>query len=197
MRKFNDKKLLIASHNAGKLPEIKELLSPFDLEIISAADLKIEEPEETESTFKGNACLKALNCARISKLPSLADDSGLVVHALNGQPGIHSARWAGPERDYVKAAQRIKDGLSGQDDYSAYFICTLALAWPDGHTETFVGRWDGTLTFPARGSNGFAYDSIFVPNGYEITVGEMPPEEKQRLSHRTKAFQQLVEGCFG
>ncbi len=197
MRKFTDKKLLLATHNLGKLREIKELLLPFGLEIISAADLKIQEPEETESTFEDNARLKALHCARISKLPSLADDSGLVVHALNGQPGIHSARWAGLERDYTKAANRIKEGLSGQNDYSANFICTLALAWPDEHVEIFAGRWDGTLTFPARGSNGFAYDSIFIPNGYQITVGEMPSEEKYRLSHRTKAFQQLVEKCFG
>ena len=180
MRKFNDKKLLIASHNAGKVREIKELLAPFGLEIISAADLKIEEPEETEDTFEGNARLKALYCARLSNLPSLSDDSGLVVPALGGQPGVYSARWAGPEKDFNKAMKRLEDELSGKSNRSAYFICTLALAWPDGRVETFEGRWDGMLVFPSRGQNGFGYDPIFIPNGCQITAAEMAPEIKYK-----------------
>ena len=196
MRKFNDKKLLIASHNAGKVREIKELLAPFGLEIISAADLKIEEPEETEDTFEGNARLKALYCARLSNLPSLSDDSGLVVPALGGQPGVYSARWAGPEKDFKKAMKRLEDELSGKSNRSAYFICTLALAWPDGRVETFEGRWDGMLIFPSRGQNGFGYDPIFIPNGCQITAAEMVPEIKYKSSHRAKAFKKLVDGCF-
>jgi XTP/dITP diphosphohydrolase len=197
MRKFRDKKLLIASHNAGKVREITELLLPFGLEIISAADLKIEEPEENESTFEGNARLKALYCAKASQLPSLADDSGLVVPALNGQPGVYSARWAGPEKDFNMAMQRLESELSGQSNRSAYFICTLALAWPDGYVEIFEGRWDGMLTFPARGANGFGYDPIFIPNGCQVTAAEMMPQEKRKQSHRAKAFKKLVDKCFG
>ena len=197
MRKFKDKKLLIASHNAGKVREIKELLLPFGLEIISAADLKIEEPEETEPTFEGNARLKALYCAKASQLPSLADDSGLVIAALDGQPGVYSARWAGPEKDFNKAMKRIEDELFGKNNRSAYFICSLALAWPDGYVQTFEGRWNGMLTFPARGLNGFGYDPIFIPNGSQITAAEMTPQEKQKLSHRAKAFKKLVDECFG
>lgn len=197
MRKFKDKKLLIASHNAGKVHEIKELLLPFGLEIISAADLKIEEPEETEPTFEGNARLKALYCAKASHLPSLADDSGLVIAALDGQPGVYSARWAGPEKDFNKAMKRIEDELFGKNNRSAYFICSLALAWPDGYVQTFEGRWNGMLTFPARGLNGFGYDPIFIPNGSQITAAEMTPQEKQKLSHRAKAFKKLVDECFG
>ena len=197
MRKFNDKKLLIASHNAGKIREIKELLLPFGFEIISAADLKIEEPEETEATFEGNARLKALYCAKASQLPSLSDDSGLVIPALGGQPGIYSARWAGPEKDFNKAIKRVEDELSGKSNRSAYFICTLALAWPDGYVEIFEGRWDGMLIFPARGVNGFGYDPIFIPNGCQVTAAEMLPQEKHKISHRAKAFKKLMDKCFG
>jgi XTP/dITP diphosphohydrolase len=196
MRKLNEKKLLIASHNSGKIREISALLLPFELEIVSAEQLKIQEPEETELTFEGNARLKAVHCARFSNLPSLADDSGLVIPALGGQPGVYSARWAGPDKDFNKAMKKVEDELTGKNNRSAYFVCTLALAWPDGHAEIFEGRLDGRLTFPGRGLNGFGYDPIFVPNGFQITAAEMTPEEKHKLSHRAKAFKKLVDGCF-
>jgi XTP/dITP diphosphohydrolase len=196
MRKFTSSKLLIGSHNKGKVREIQELLKPFGLEVISAADLGMEEPDETEDSFGGNALLKATYCAKHSNLPSLADDSGLVIPALNGAPGIYSARWAGPERDFTKAMGRVEDELKDKDDHSAHFICCLALAWPDGHSEIFTGRWDGTLIFPPRAQHGFGYDPIFVPKGYDKTVAEMKPEQKYALSHRAQAFKQLVEGCF-
>lgn len=197
MRKFTDSKLLIASHNKGKVREIGELLKPYGLEVISACDLNIEEPEETEDTFEGNALLKAVYCTKHSGLPSLADDSGLVVHALGGAPGIYSARWAGPDRDFAKAMKRVEEELKDKKDHSAHFICSLALAWPDGHSEVFTGRLDGHLTFPPRGLHGFGYDPIFIPNGYDITAGEMDPEQKHAISHRAHAFKQLVEACFG
>lgn len=196
MRKFTDSKLLIASHNKDKVHEIGELLKPFSLEVISASDLNIEEPEETENTFEGNSLLKAMYCAKHSNLPSLADDSGLVVPALGGAPGIYSARWAGPKRDFTKGMKRLEKALKGKDDHSAYFICSLALAWPDNHNEVFTGSLGGHLTFPPRGEHGFGYDPIFIPNGYDITVAEMKPEKKQAISHRSHAFNQLIEACL-
>ena len=197
-RKFAEDRLLIASHNAGKVREIGALLAPFSVEVISAGQLDIEEPEETETTFTGNATLKAHFSAKASGLPALSDDSGLVVPALNGDPGIYSARWGGPEKDFNLAMRKVEEALqaSGSDDRSAYFICALCLAWPDGHEEIFEGRVDGTLVWPGRGDRGFGYDPIFVPDGFDITFGELDPDAKHGMSHRADAFNQLVDACF-
>jgi XTP/dITP diphosphohydrolase len=194
-RRFTEKKLVLASHNKGKAKEIAELLEPFAIEVISAGALGLPEPDETEDSFIGNAKLKALAATRAAKLPALADDSGLCVDALDGAPGIFSARWAGPDKDFGAAMQRVLQGIAGQPR-GAHFVAALALAWPDDHCEVFEGKVFGTLTEAPRGDRGFGYDPIFVPNGYAITFGEMDPAEKHRMSHRADAFRQLVAGCF-
>ena len=198
-RKFAEKTLVVASHNGGKVREIRELLAPFGIETLSAGDLGLDEPEETGDTFRANAELKALAAAKASGKPSLADDSGLCVEALGGAPGIYSARWAGPQKDFDFAMERVRLGLveEGTLDTRAHFVCGLALAWPDGHIEYFEGRVDGELVWPPRGDKGFGYDPMFVPNGYEETFGEMEPERKHAMSHRADAFRQLVDNCFG
>ena len=196
VRKFSGRQLLVASHNQGKLREIGEFLAPYDVEVLSAAGLGLPEPEETGSTYEANAVLKAEAGASGANLPALADDSGISVRALNGQPGIYSARWAGPQRDFALAMKKVEDLLSGQDDRRASFISVLALAWPDGHVDCFEGRVDGTLIWPPRGDRGFGYDPMFVPDGYDITFGEMDPNEKHRISHRAIAFRRLVEAVF-
>ena len=198
-RKFAEKTLVVASHNAGKVREIRELLAPFGIETLSAGDLGLDEPEETGDTFRANAELKALAAAKASGKPSLADDSGLCVEALNGAPGIYSARWAGPQKDFDFAMERVRLGLveEGTLDTRAHFICGLALAWPDGHIDYFEGRVDGELVWPPRGDKGFGYDPMFVPNGFDETFGEMEPERKHAMSHRADAFRQLVDSCFG
>lgn len=187
---------MIASHNPGKAREIADLLAPFGVAVVSAATLGLPEPEETGTTFTANAELKARAAARGSGLPALADDSGLEVAALKGAPGIHSARWAGPNKDFAAAMKKIEDALQGHDDRTARFICALALAWPDGHCEVFEGRVDGHLVWPPRGSRGFGYDPIFVPEGFDKTFGEMEPEAKHAISHRADAFRKLVAACF-
>jgi XTP/dITP diphosphohydrolase len=194
-RRFTDKKLVIASHNKGKAKEIAELLAPFAIEIISAGTLGLPEPEETEDSFIGNARLKALAATRASGLPALADDSGLCVDSLDGAPGIFSARWAGPSKDFGSAMNRVLKEIDGKPR-GAHFIAALALAWPDGHCEVFEGRVDGTLVDTPRGNRGFGYDPIFRPNGHDLTFGEMDPDAKHRMSHRADAFRQLVTGCF-
>jgi len=198
-RKFAEKTLVVASHNAGKVREIRELLAPFGIETLSAGDLGLDEPEETGETFRANAELKALAAAQASGKPALADDSGLCVEALNGAPGIYSARWAGPQKDFDFAMERVRLGLveEGTLDTRAHFICGLALAWPDGHIDYFEGRVDGELVWPPRGGKGFGYDPMFVPNGFDETFGEMEPERKHAMSHRADAFRQLVDRCFG
>lgn len=197
-RKFAGERLIVASHNPGKVAEINDLLSRFSVEAVSAASLDLIEPEETGKTFVENAVLKAEAAAMAAGLPALADDSGLVVAALDGQPGIYSARWAGPSKEFRLAMERVEAELqaSGSEDRSAYFVCVLALAWPDGHIETFEGRVYGTLVWPARGDKGFGYDPIFVPDGFDITFGEMEPQRKHDMSHRAVAFAQLVDACF-
>ncbi len=195
-RHFDEKKLVIASHNPGKVREIGELLAAFDVEVVSAGELNLPEPEETETTFIGNAILKAKASATGSGLPALADDSGLAVTALNGDPGIYSARWAGPDKDFGIAMQMVQDDLGDSVDRSAKFVCALALAWPDGHVETFQGEVHGAISWPPRGEKGFGYDPIFVPDGHDITFAEMEPEAKHAMSHRAVAFRQLVEACF-
>lgn len=188
--------LIVASHNQGKVAEIRHLLAPFGITVQSAADLDLPEPEETEDSFAGNAKLKALAAAQAANLPALSDDSGLAVHALGGAPGIYSARWAGPGKDFAVAMERVQSELADSADRSAAFVCALCLAWPDGHTEVFEGRVEGTITWPMRGERGFGYDPIFVPQGHAITFAEMEPEAKHAMSHRARAFAQMVEACF-
>jgi XTP/dITP diphosphohydrolase len=194
-RRFTGDTLVIASHNAGKVREIALLLADHVAHFPSAGALDLPEPEETEASFIGNAALKARAAASGADLPALADDSGLVVPALGGAPGIYSARWAGPGKDFKFAMRRVEREL-GDRDRSAYFICALALAWPDGHVETVEGRVDGRLVFPGRGERGFGYDPIFIPAGHDITFGEMDPDSKHRMSHRADAFAQLLARCF-
>lgn len=198
-RKLSGGKLVVASHNQGKVREIRDLLRPFGLDVVSAGDLDLPEPEETGLTFRANAELKARAAAERSGLPSLADDSGLCVEALDGAPGIYSARWAGPEKDFGLAMWHVERELADRQetDARAFFVCGLALAWPDGHIEYFEGRVNGILTFPPRGSKGFGYDPIFIADGETITFGEMEPDRKHAMSHRADAFRQLVDGCFG
>ncbi len=195
-RRFRGGRLVIASHNAGKVREIADLLKPCDAQIASAAELGLAEPEETGTTFTANAELKALAAARAAGLPALADDSGLAVAALDGQPGIYSARWAGPERDFAAAMERVEHALGSGADRRARFVSTLTLAWPDGHLETHEGRVTGTLVWPPRGDNGFGYDPMFRPDGHEMTFGEMAPDDKHAISHRADAFRKLIDACF-
>ncbi|HIJ62494.1 MAG TPA: RdgB/HAM1 family non-canonical purine NTP pyrophosphatase [Rhodospirillaceae bacterium] len=195
-RLFTGGRLVIASHNPGKVNEIAALLAPFGTDVVSVAELNLPEPEETGATFVDNARLKALAATRASGLPALADDSGLVVDALGGDPGIRSARWAGPARDFLEAMRRVEKALTGKRDRHARFICALALAWPDGHVECFEGQVEGHLIWPPRGKQGFGYDPMFIPNGRSETFGEMSPAEKHAISHRTAAFRKLVDGCF-
>jgi XTP/dITP diphosphohydrolase len=195
-RKFEGGKLVIASHNAGKVREIGQLLSPYGAEVVSAGALGLPEPEETGSTFVENAELKALAAAKASGFPALADDSGLAVDALLGAPGIYSARWAGPSKDFGHAMVKIHEQIGDNPDRKAQFVCALSLAWPDGHVETFEGFVYGMLVWPIRGENGFGYDPMFQPNGRSETFGEMPSEQKHAISHRAEAFGKLVEACF-
>ncbi|WP_296987606.1 RdgB/HAM1 family non-canonical purine NTP pyrophosphatase [Thalassospira sp. UBA1131] len=195
-RRFTEKKLVIASHNKGKIREIGELLKPFGIEVVSAGELGLPEPEETEKTFIGNAQLKSTAAAKGANLPALADDSGLVVSALDGAPGIYSARWAGPDKDFDMAMEKVHNGIGNHPDRRASFVCALSLAWPDGHVENFEGRVEGEIVWPKRGGQGFAYDGIFQPKGYGETFGEMDPAKKHEMSHRADAFRQLVKACF-
>ena len=194
-RPFIDDRLVIASHNQGKVEEISALLMPFGIAALSAVSLGIPEPEETGDSFEANAALKAGAAAEASGLPSLADDSGLVVPALGGAPGIYSARWAGPTKDFRIAMERVHREL-GEQDRSAFFVAVLALAWPDGNLDLFRGEVAGALVWPPRGERGFGYDPMFVPAGGEATFGEIEPAQKHRISHRAGAFAKLVKGCF-
>jgi XTP/dITP diphosphohydrolase len=201
-------RLVIATHNPGKLWELRGLLEPFGVDAVAAGDLGLEEPDETGASFRENARIKAEAAARAAGLPAFADDSGLAVDALGGAPGIHSARWAGPTRDFRAAMDRLNRQLQTRgavtpQDRSAHFISALCVAWPDGHLEEFEGRVDGTLVWPPRGDKGFGYDPMFLPDGHEVTFGEMMSAEKHRLpprglglSHRARAFLQLAEACL-
>jgi XTP/dITP diphosphohydrolase len=195
LRRLAGKRLVIASHNPGKVEEIAALLAPFRVETVAAAELGIPEPEETGDSFEANAELKARAAAERCELPALADDSGLVVPALGGAPGIYSARWAGPAKDFGKAMERVHRELRDKDR-GARFVAVLAVARPDGRTELFRGEVEGRLTWPPRGERGFGYDPIFIPAGGTLTFGEMDPAEKHRISHRARAFANLVEHCF-
>lgn len=200
-------RLVVASHNPGKLREMRELLTPFNIEVVSAAELNLPEPDETGTTFAENAAIKAHAAAQATGLPAFADDSGLCVAALDCAPGIFSARWAGPEKDFRAAISRIERelvvrGAMSDADRRAHFVSALVVAWPDGHEELFEGRVYGTLVFPGRGTNGFGYDPIFRPDGHETTFGEMTSEEKHGrsqgdgLSHRARAFKKLSQALL-
>jgi XTP/dITP diphosphohydrolase len=198
-RKLAPGRLVIASHNAGKVREIEALLGPYGVDPVSAGVLDIPEPEETGTTFIANAELKARAAADLSGLPALADDSGLCVEALNGEPGIFSARWAGPSKDFGLAMRLVHQALAkvGPDaGRDAHFVCALALCWPDGHMESFEGRVDGILVWPPRGTHGFGYDAMFEPLGLDATFGEMDPDAKHAMSHRADAFRKLVAAIF-
>ncbi len=201
-------RVVIATHNPGKLREMRELLAPYGVEAVSAVALGLGEPEETGASFAENARLKARAAAQAARLPAFADDSGLVVDALDGAPGIHSARWAGPEKDFAGAMRRIEDALQARgaimpERRRAHFVSALCVAWPDGVLAEVEGHVDGTLVWPPRGSAGFGYDPVFRPDGHERTFGEMTSEEKhgipvhgRALSHRARAFQLLAEACL-
>ncbi|MEE4350381.1 MAG: RdgB/HAM1 family non-canonical purine NTP pyrophosphatase [Pacificimonas sp.] len=196
-RKLDPGTLVIASHNPGKVREIAALLGPYGVEPVSAGDLDLPEPDETEVTFRGNAELKALAAATASGKPALADDSGLCVDALGGAPGIYSARWGGAEKDFDLAMKRVHEEIvesAGGD--AAHFTCALSLAWPDGHVETFEGHVQGAIVWPPRGDRGFGYDPIFQRTGDDVTFGEMDPDKKHGISHRAAAFEQLVRACL-
>jgi len=202
VRKFADDTLLVATHNRGKLEEIVTLLAPYGVRVIGAAERGLPEPSETETTFVGNARIKAHAAARASGLMSLSDDSGIVIDALGGAPGVYTADWAetGNGRDFVLAMTRAHDMLIASKEpqpWTARFCCTLVLAWPDGHDEVFEGTVEGWFVWPMRGDQGHGYDPIFQPLGHDITFGEMDRWEKNRISHRADAFQKMVKACFG
>ncbi len=201
-------RLVIATRNPGKLLEMRELLAPYGVEALSAEELGLAEPEETGARFRDNARIKALAAAKAARLPAFADDSGLAVDALAGAPGIHSARWAGPNRDFGRAMRKVEDmlrerGATRPEQRQAHFVSALCVAWPDGHVEEFEGRVEGSLVSPPRGSAGFGYDPIFLPEGHSRTFGEMTSDEKhglppkgEGLSHRARAFLKLAEACL-
>ena len=194
--KFTSKKLVLATHNKGKIEEIKNLLAPYEIEILSAVDMDLPEPEETENTFIGNATLKAKAAAEITGLPCLSDDSGLSVNAINGEPGVYSADWAGIPRDFDKAMKLVHEKMGDAADKSAYFTSVLVIANPDGSVMTAEGRIDGQIVWPPKGTGGFGYDPMFMPEGETRTFGEMKLEEKKNYSHRARAFKQLLETYF-
>lgn len=200
-RKFSDDILLIATHNAGKLEEMRELLAPFGVSVVGAAEKNLAEPEETEDNFIGNARIKAHAAVKATGLPALSDDSGIEVEALNNEPGVYTADWAETPngRDFVMAMTKTYDKLEAVNaphPRRARFCSTLVLAWPDGHDEVFEGKANGSLVWPMRGQIGHGYDPIFMPDGYDITFGEMAFEKKNEISHRADAFAKLVKGCF-
>jgi XTP/dITP diphosphohydrolase len=202
-RRFALPRLVVATHNRGKAGEIRSMLAQFGVEIVSAADLGLPAPDETGTTFEDNATLKALAAARASGLPSLADDSGLSVHALDHQPGVYTADWEGPTRDAMVGMRRIQDELAARnvpltdEARLATFHCVLALAWPDEHVELFHGTLDGAIVWPPRGTGGHGYDPCFQPVGETRTTAEMSDAEKNAISHRGRAFRMMVEACFG
>ncbi|KIC10257.1 nucleoside-triphosphate diphosphatase [Leisingera sp. ANG-M1] len=202
IRKLEGGKLLVATHNRGKLQEISEILAPFGVSVVGADEMNLPEPEETEDTFVGNARIKAHAAAKATGLPALSDDSGITIDALNGAPGVYTADWAETPngRDFKMAMTRANDELNAAGanaPRTAQFRCTLVIAWPDGHDEVFEGVMPGQLVWPIRGEHGFGYDPMFQPDGFDITCAEMDPAEKNKISHRGKAVARFVQGCFG
>jgi XTP/dITP diphosphohydrolase len=201
-RKFDGSRILIATHNAGKLEEMQQLFAPFGVAVVGAAELDLDEPEETENTFIGNARIKARAAVAATGLPALADDSGIEVAALDNAPGVYTADWAETlqGRDFMMAMTKTHDKLEAVNaphPRRARFRATLVLAWPDGHEEVFEGKVDGSLVWPIRGNTGHGYDPMFQPDGHDMTFAEMDPAEKNRISHRADAFTKLIAGCFG
>ena len=201
-RKFEGDRLLVATHNTGKLAEISEILAPFGVSVVGAGEMDLPEPEETEDTFVGNARIKAHAAAKATGLPALSDDSGITIDALDGAPGVYTADWAetGNGRDFMMAMTRAHNEITAKGPdapRTAQFRCTLVIAWPDGHDEVFEGVMPGSLIWPIRGDAGFGYDPMFVPEGRELTCAEMPKEEKNKISHRGRAVAQFIQGCFG
>lgn len=197
MRKLIEKEIVLATHNKGKVAEMQEILSPFNIKVRSAAELNLSEPEEDGDTFIANAKIKALTAAKEANMPALADDSGLCVHALNNRPGIYSARYNEPKKNgFPYAMECLNKELGESKDRSAHFACALVIAWPDAHTEEFEGRVCGTLCYPPRGDNGFGYDPMFVPDGYDGTFAELPSEVKNSVSHRANALKMFIDGCL-
>jgi len=201
VRRFTAPTLLVATHNAGKLDEIKTLLEPYGVRVVGAKEKALAVPDETETTFTGNARIKAHAGAAATGLPALSDDSGIVIDALDGAPGVYTADWAETRngRDFTLAMTRAHDALvarKAQEPWTARFCCTLVLAWPDGHDEVFEGTAEGRIVWPMRGEAGHGYDPVFQPSGHEMTFAEIDPAEKNRISHRADAFRKLVEGCF-
>jgi XTP/dITP diphosphohydrolase len=201
-RKFSGATLVVATHNNGKLEEITDLLAPFNVAVKGAKELNLTEPEETETTFVGNARIKAHAAARATGLPALSDDSGITIDSLGGAPGVYTADWAETHngRDFVMAMEKTHAALEAANapfPRRAQFRCTLVLAWPDGHDEVFEGVMPGVIVWPMRGDQGHGYDPIFQPDGYDITFGEMDRWEKNKISHRADAFKKFVAGCFG
>ena len=202
-------RLVIATHNPGKLVEMRDLLAVYGVEAISAGELGLPEPDETGATFRANARIKAEAATKAANLPAFADDSGLAVDALDGQPGIYSARWAGPDKDFRFAMNKIQSllierGAKTLERRRGHFVSALCVAWPDGHVEEFEATVDGAIVWPPRGNLGFGYDPLFLPDGQTQTFGEMPSEEKhglpplgRGLSHRARAFLKLAEACLG
>jgi len=201
MRRLSETKIVLASHNKGKLREIAELLHPLGIEVVSAGDLGLEEPEETEDSFEGNARIKAHFAAKESGLPALSDDSGLEVDALDGAPGVYTADWAETPngRDFPMAMKKVQDLLDAKDapfPRTARFVCTLCIAWPDGHDEIYRGEVSGQLVWPMKGDLGFGFDPVFMPEGESITFGEMDPTKKHGMSHRADAFAKMLKGAL-
>lgn len=201
MRAFTEKRLLVATHNAGKLAEMRALLAPHGVEVVGAAEMGLAEPDETEDSFAGNARIKARAAMEATGLPALADDSGICVDALGGAPGVHTADWAETDtgRDFAMAMERTWRELQASGTpapFAAQFRCTLLLMWPDGHDELFEGVLPGRVVWPPKGAEGHGYDPIFAPEGHDVTLGEMPPEMKNSLSHRAGAVQRMIEGVF-
>lgn len=192
-RRLEPGRLIAATHNLGKVAELKDLFEPLGFEVVSAAALDLDEPDETEFTFAGNALIKARAASAATGAPALSDDSGLAVTALGGMPGVHTADWAGHPRDFYRAMDKVERELQAisATDRSAKFVCCLAVVWPDGHEETFLGEAHGTLTWPPRGEMGFGFDPVFVPLGRDITFAELDPSDKHAMSHRADAFRKL------
>lgn len=202
MSRFTGDRLLVASHNKGKIEEIADLLAPHGVAVVSAAEFALPEPMETETNFAGNAQIKAHAAATATGLPAVSDDSGLEVEALAGAPGVHTADWAETPhgRDFVRAMTRTwveLERIAAPEPRRAAFVCTLCLAWPDGQDEIFEGRMPGRIVWPMRGTQGHGYDPIFQPDGYDLTFGEMDRWEKNKISHRARAFEKFVAACFG
>lgn len=197
-RKLQPGKLIAATHNKGKVAELKDLFEPLGFEVVSAVELDLDEPEETELTFEGNALIKARAASEATGAPALSDDSGLEVTALGGMPGVHTAIWAGEPRDFYVAMEKVERELNAisAEDRSAKFVSCLAIAWPDGHEETFRGEVHGTLTWPPRGEMGFGYDPVFVPVGHDVTFAELEPQQKHSMSHRAMAFDKLKKALL-